>query len=100
MPYIKSEDRRKFDALVSELGEIVRREGEATPAGTAGNLNYIISTLLAAVYGPSPRYHQHNEIIGLLECTKEEWYRRKTAPYEDEKILENGDVYGAGPKHK
>jgi hypothetical protein len=29
----------------------------------------------------------------MLECAKQEFYRRNTAPYEDEKVLENGDVW-------
>jgi len=34
-----------------------------------------------------------NAIIGALECAKLELYRRVAAPYEDDKIAENGDVY-------
>ena len=34
-----------------------------------------------------------NAIIGALECAKLELYRRVAAPYEDDKIIENGDVY-------
>ena len=29
----------------------------------------------------------------MLECAKLELYRRVAAPYEDEKIDQNGDVY-------
>lgn len=32
-------------------------------------------------------------IIGALENSSSELYRRKIAPYEDKKIIENGDVY-------
>ena len=32
-------------------------------------------------------------LIGVLECAKLELYRRVAAPYEDDKIDENGDVY-------
>jgi hypothetical protein len=38
-------------------------------------------------------YKHINEIIGVLECAKQEFYRRVAAPYEDTKIQENGDVY-------
>jgi len=31
-------------------------------------------------------------MIGVLECVKQEFYRRKVAPYEDIKIIENGDI--------
>jgi len=30
--------------------------------------------------------------MGVLSAITEEFYRRKVAPYEDEKIVENGDV--------
>jgi len=93
MPYIKREERGEFDEIVAKLAQRVRAIGEKNATATAGNLNYIISTLLHAVYGAAPRYHQHNEIVGVLECAKQEWYRRRAAPYEDEKIEENGDVF-------
>ena len=38
-------------------------------------------------------YATINDIIGALEGAKMEFYRRVVAPYEDEKIKENGDVY-------
>ena len=38
-------------------------------------------------------YSVMNEIVGALECAKLEMYRRIYAPYEDEKIEANGDVY-------
>jgi hypothetical protein len=31
-------------------------------------------------------------MIGILECCKLELYRKKAAPYENEKELENGSV--------
>jgi len=34
--------------------------------------------------------------VGVLECAKLELYRRIAAPYEDEKIVETGDVYTVG----
>ena len=44
------------------------------------------------------RYAHLNEAIGALESAKLELYRRLAAPYEDEKIRESGDVYGAGER--
>jgi hypothetical protein len=38
------------------------------------------------------RYQDYAHVIGALECTKMEFYRRILAPYEDKKIQENGDV--------
>jgi len=37
-------------------------------------------------------YGAYKEILGELECAKFEIYRRLVAKYEDEKMIENGDV--------
>lgn len=79
MPYIHAE-RREFL--------------ETEPPSDAGELNYVISMICRNYYmAKGHSYQTHNTIIGVLECTKQEWYRRCTAPYEDYKINENGDVY-------
>lgn len=59
-----------------------------------GELNYMVTMLVndyLAHYGKS--YETINAIVGVLECAKLEMYRRIAAPYEDLKLLENGDVY-------
>jgi hypothetical protein len=38
-------------------------------------------------------YTTFNDIVGALESCKLEFYRRVVGPYEDEKIIQNGDVY-------
>ena len=90
MPYIVKEDRSKLDAAIATLADRLREM--STPETRAGNLNYTITKLLKLAYPPKLRYADQNEIIGMLECAKQEWYRRSTAPYEDEKIRSNGDV--------
>ena len=85
MPYIKEVDKEKFeDALKSIIDNIV----------TPGEFNYVISMIckeLLVIEGES--YSNYNDLIGILECAKLELYRRMVAPYEDKKIIENGDVY-------
>ncbi len=87
MPYIKADSRPKFDAslalLQAELGK---------SAYDAGELNYVISRLLNSAFAANQRYAEANKLLGVMEAAKLEFYRRKVAPYEDEKILENGDV--------
>lgn len=39
------------------------------------------------------RYQDINDIMGAIEGAKLEFYRRIAAPYENEKITENGDVW-------
>jgi hypothetical protein len=38
-------------------------------------------------------YQTINDIVGALEGAKLEFYRRVAVPYEDKKIIENGDVF-------
>jgi hypothetical protein len=38
-------------------------------------------------------YSKINEVIGVLECAKQELYRRVASPYEDSKKEANGDVF-------
>ena len=82
MPYIKPEKRAEL------------RDYDWTPLPqTAGELNYVFSRLIDRVFGNNPSYEDINTVIGVLECWKEEVYRRVASPYEDRKIGENGDVY-------
>lgn len=82
MPYIK-QNRRAFLAGL----------GLPEPAN-AGELNYMFSVILDKYWHSNgANYQAFNDIIGALEGAKLEVYRRKVAPYEDEKIKENGDVY-------
>jgi hypothetical protein len=88
MPYIKPEAREKYDKLIKTLAQELTR-----PVGGVvdGEVNYVISRLINLSY--ERRYASLNRAIGVLECIKQEYYRRVVAPYEDEKIKENGDVY-------
>jgi hypothetical protein len=39
-----------------------------------------------------PSYNKIAMITGVLENIKQEFYRRIAAPYEDTKIIQNGDI--------
>jgi hypothetical protein len=57
-------------------------------------LNYLITSELdnyLMIHGHS--YRTMNDILGALEGAKLEFYRRVVVPYEEEKRIENGDVY-------
>jgi hypothetical protein len=88
VPYIKKEQRKIVDEKIIHLAEAIKTCGVENRAGV---LNYSISILLKELY--NTKYAEVNEAIGMLECTKQEYYRRIAAPYEDQKIKENGDVY-------
>lgn len=79
MPYIKPSTREDVIAM---------------GANTPGELNFLLTTIVRDYLKKKGRnYGNINEAIGVLECAKLELYRRIAAPYENEKIEENGDVY-------
>jgi hypothetical protein len=87
LPYIKPENRIKYDTVLKELVSILKT---LPPEEVDGELNYVVTKLLKGVY--PLRYYHINKAIGVLECAKLEFYRRVAAPYEDIKIKENDDV--------
>jgi hypothetical protein len=87
MPYIKPEDRPKYEKNLKELIEIIK----AQPVDKLdGEVNYCVTRLMKGLY--PPKYFNYNRAIGVLECIKLEFYRRMVGPYEDTKIKESGDV--------
>ena len=87
MPYIKMEDRPKYENALNDLIGILKDQ----PVDRVdGELNYLITRILKEVY--PLRYFNLNRSVGVLECCKLEFYRRVIAPYEERKIEENGDV--------
>lgn len=86
MPYIKPE--RRQDLRIYDYSELPK---------TAGELNYVFARLIDRVLGNDPSYGDVNTVIGVLECCKEEVYRRVVGPLEDRKIGENGDVFRERP---
>jgi hypothetical protein len=88
MPYIKRQDREKFDSHINELVKLLSENKIVSP----GELNYLISSIIWKIYDRFPSYTLANNMIGALECVKQEFYRRKLSSYEDVKIGENGDI--------
>ncbi len=90
MPYIKLAARNRFENLLHQYLQ--------TMPSDAGELNYLITKMCDMyIQVKGKKYANLNEVIGVVECVKQEYYRRIVAPYEDQKISENGDVYGKLP---
>lgn len=81
MPYIKQPDRVYLDGPINQLNP-----------KNAGEFNYILSKLMLKYIGKDISYQKCNDVIGALECSKMEIYRRFVVPYEEIKIKENGDI--------
>lgn len=68
---------------------------------TPGQLNYKITTeilkyldeIKTHIGSETNCYADYNEVMGVLECVKQELYRRVVSKYEDEKIEEQGDIF-------
>lgn len=83
MPYIREE--RRVGALKPYV----------PPMEGPGELNYMLTWIIGQYLKNAGgiSYQNLNEIIGVLECVKQELYRRIVTLYEDRKRAENGDVY-------
>jgi len=89
MPYIKKENREFLDDAIGHLANDI--ESLSLKGGRDGNLNYAITRLIDRLY--YKRYSEINEAVGVLECVKQEYYRKVASKYEDMKCVENGEVY-------
>jgi len=85
MPYVTPSRREELDSFIEDL----MRASDLNLV--AGDLNYLFTRLM--LFTQPSRYADYNALIGMLECCKLEMYRRAVGPYEDKKIVENGDVY-------
>lgn len=93
MPYIKPEQRELLDPLINDLAKTITAiEHSSAESQWPGLLNYAV-TRLAVKLLPVLNYNSMSRMHGVLADVPMEWYRRMMAPYEDEKIAQNGDVY-------
>ena len=84
MPYIKAHKRRRIDCDLANLPNM----------NNSGELNYVLTKIILSYLNQKGcGYSTMNDIVGALDSAKAEFQRRVVAPYEDEKIKENGDVY-------
>lgn len=90
MPYINSEDRNVLDKAVSEAVSALNMSGEEL-LDKAGPLNYTITRICTGLLD-KVSYRDIAILTGVIENVKQELYRRAAAPYEDQKIYENGDT--------
>lgn len=82
MPYIKQNDRSSMDQIV-DLMDVWNVQAD-------GDLNYILYAFCKRHVNPS--YNNYKNFCGELRQCATEIERRLLGPYEDKKIIENGDV--------
>ncbi|MHC4106659.1 MAG: DUF6899 family protein [Planctomycetota bacterium] len=93
MPYIAKQDRADYDALIGQLAEAL---AAAAPDRRKGHANYVITQVLRKAWGvdaaAGESYANYADVMGTLECAKQELYRRWVAAYEDKAIARHGDL--------
>lgn len=110
MPYLTETD---FNAPSGELNRVLTKLYISTKISDLEK--EVRATIEKYVHDQKPRYATFNDVIGALECSVLEFYRRKPqansflwevindvkkdfydtiiAPYENKKITEHGDIY-------
>jgi hypothetical protein len=96
MPYIKEEERLELDSCIDQMIVCIfdNKTSLSNPhdfQNYLGRINYCFSRVLGGLM-KEPSYNKVAMITGVLENIKQEFYRRVASPYEDKKILENGDI--------
>ena len=85
MPYIEKSDKSYLEPLVESL---------MLEVGTVGELTYAISVMCDRFANKFRlNYAEIAHVMGALECTKHEFYRRVAVPYEESKKELNGDIF-------
>ena len=94
MPYIDETSRKVLDRYIDDLADVITNHSELDNENVMvvlGDLNYCMSRLIGQVMGDTS-YAKVAMITGVLENVKQEFYRRVAVPYEEEKIVQNGDI--------
>jgi len=106
MPYIENSNRERVDSSINDLVICIKatlltaeninvfniaKLSSEDVLKIAGVLNYCITRICSSCSGDIS-YKKIAVISGVLENVKQEFYRRVASSYEDEKMIENGDV--------
>ena len=84
MPYIKDEEKKKFTKFIDNL---------VTYINSKGDLNYVICELVGQyIIETGVSYTKMSEKIDAVHDAETELRRRLLNNYEDQKIIDNGDV--------
>lgn len=84
MPYIDKERRCFIKPGIEEASGCIYNTGDLTYA------MFLLCVEFMASEGES--YDNYSKCLAALESAKLEFYRRFVGPYEDKKIMENGDI--------
>ena len=86
MPYIKQRIRAQYNGYLRQITNMVMREKNPNAVMT-----YVIYKMIKTLYD-KPEWDIKSDALKILEAVKIEFYRKCIAEYEEEKIIENGDI--------
>ena len=90
MPYIDRHNRNLLELMIDNLAAHLVNIPDDDIEGV---LHYTIMELgCRSMKRPTWRYRWINRFMGVLECVKQEFYRRIAAVREDQVKQENGDI--------
>jgi hypothetical protein len=98
MPYISQSCRAKLNGRIEDLANSIVSEcvEDGDEFVYAGCLNYAITRLALLViknlFGTGLRYWNVALLTGVFHNVNQEFYRRLASPFENKKIISNGDV--------
>ncbi len=94
MPYINESARLELDDCIDNMVKCLTHGNDVSNEEFTvllGEINYTFSRVLSGSMG-KVSYSKIAMITGVLENIKQEFYRRIAEPYEDQKIVQNGDI--------
>lgn len=96
MPYIDEEERAELDECIDRMIKCISEtkvhlNNPQDFSNFLGRINYCFSRIIMGVM-KTISYKNISMATGVLENIKQEFYRRIAEPYENKKIIENGDI--------
>jgi hypothetical protein len=94
VPYINESARLELDDCIDNMVKCLTHGNDVSNEEFTvllGEINYTFSRVLSGSMG-KVSYSKIAMITGVLENIKQEFYRRIAEPYEDQKIVQNGDI--------
>lgn len=89
MPYIKPDDRPKFQPVIDAALLALRKKDDII---AKGEINYLFSKILWELFDDKRSYSRGSDLHGVCFDIAAEFYRKKLAKYEDLKEEENGSI--------
>lgn len=86
MPYIPQDRRDYIECLT------IKEIAQEPQKFSVGEFNFIISKILWSYFEANRCYPVINDILGILEAVKLEFYHRKAEPFEFRKRTMHGDL--------